>query len=96
VARLALLPSSGPPLAYLHVRLGRLPEAKQVLGELANNDFSPLPFDQEWLFGMSLLTEQRCWATRIPQQSCTGCSFPGQRSTSWTRQRGSGARSGGT
>jgi DNA-binding SARP family transcriptional activator len=44
-------------LAYLHARLGRLPEAKQALEELASNDFSALPFDQEWLYGMSLLAE---------------------------------------
>jgi DNA-binding SARP family transcriptional activator len=44
-------------LAYLHARLARLPEAKQALGELAGDDFSALPFDQEWLFGMSLLAE---------------------------------------
>lgn len=44
-------------LAYLHARLARLPEAKQTLDELAGDDFSALPFDQEWLFGMSLLAE---------------------------------------
>jgi tetratricopeptide (TPR) repeat protein len=44
-------------LAHLHGRLGRLPEAKRALAELAEDDFSDLPFDQEWLFGMSLLTE---------------------------------------
>jgi tetratricopeptide (TPR) repeat protein len=44
-------------LAYLHARLGRLPEAQRALEELATGDFSALPFDQEWLFGMSLLAE---------------------------------------
>jgi tetratricopeptide (TPR) repeat protein len=44
-------------LAYLHARLGRLPEAKQTFSALAGDDFSALPFDQEWLFGMSLLAE---------------------------------------
>jgi DNA-binding SARP family transcriptional activator len=44
-------------LAYLHARLARLPEARQALGGLARDEFSALPFDQEWLFGMSLLAE---------------------------------------
>jgi DNA-binding SARP family transcriptional activator len=44
-------------LAYLHARLARLPEAKRTLDELAGDDFSALSFDQEWLFGMSLLAE---------------------------------------
>ena len=44
-------------LAHLQARLGRLPEAKDALDDLAGDDFSVLPFDQEWLFGMSLLAE---------------------------------------
>jgi len=44
-------------LALLHARLGRLPEAKRELDDLAWDDFSALPFDQEWLYGMSLLAE---------------------------------------
>jgi DNA-binding SARP family transcriptional activator len=44
-------------LAHLHARLGALPEAKRALDELAQDDFSALPFDQEWLYGMSLLAE---------------------------------------
>ena len=44
-------------LAHLHSRLGRLADARQALEELARDDFSALPFDQEWLFGMSLLAE---------------------------------------
>jgi DNA-binding SARP family transcriptional activator len=44
-------------LAYLHARLGRLPEAERALKDLARDDFSALPFDQEWLYGMSLLAE---------------------------------------
>lgn len=44
-------------LAHLHARLGRLSEAKRELDDLAEADFSALPFDQEWLFGMSLLAE---------------------------------------
>ena len=44
-------------LAHLRSRLGRLVEAKRELEELARDDCSALPFDQEWLFGMSLLAE---------------------------------------
>jgi tetratricopeptide (TPR) repeat protein len=44
-------------LAHLRASLGRLPEAKRALGELARDDFSALPFDAEWLYGLSLLAE---------------------------------------
>ncbi len=44
-------------LAHLHARLGRLVEAKRALDHLGNDDFSALPFDMEWLYGMSLLAE---------------------------------------
>ena len=44
-------------LLYLQARLGRLPEAKRALDDLGEHDFSALPFDQEWLYGMSLLAE---------------------------------------
>jgi tetratricopeptide (TPR) repeat protein len=44
-------------LAHLYARLGQLPEAQQALDDLARGGFSTLPFDQEWLYGMSLLAE---------------------------------------
>jgi tetratricopeptide (TPR) repeat protein len=44
-------------LAHLHARLGRLPEAQRALDDLTRDDCSALPFDQEWLYGMSLLAE---------------------------------------
>lgn len=44
-------------LAHLYARLGRLEEAKRVFDDLAEDDFSVLPFDQEWLYAMSLLAE---------------------------------------
>ena len=44
-------------LAHLKARLGRLAEAKSVLEGLAPDEFASLPFDQEWLYGMSLLAE---------------------------------------
>ena len=44
-------------LAHLHARLRRAAEAKHALDHLARGAFSALPFDQEWLYGMSLLAE---------------------------------------
>jgi eukaryotic-like serine/threonine-protein kinase len=44
-------------LARLVAQLGRHDEAKRAFDELAEDDFSALPFDQEWLYGMSLLAE---------------------------------------
>jgi tetratricopeptide (TPR) repeat protein len=44
-------------LAHIEARLGRLPEAKQLLDDLARDDCAALPFDMEWLYGMSLLAE---------------------------------------
>ena len=44
-------------LVHLHARVGRLPEAKRGLRDLARDSFSALPFDQEWAYGMSLLAE---------------------------------------
>ncbi|MDQ3995375.1 MAG: AAA family ATPase, partial [Actinomycetota bacterium] len=44
-------------LAHVYGRLGRLEDAKRVFNDLAKDDFSALPFDQEWLYGMSLLAE---------------------------------------
>jgi tetratricopeptide (TPR) repeat protein len=44
-------------LVHLHARLGRLPEARQALEDMARDDAAALPFDQEWLYGMSLLGE---------------------------------------
>jgi tetratricopeptide (TPR) repeat protein len=44
-------------LAHLDARLGRTDEARREFDDLARDDFSALPFDQEWLYGMSLLAE---------------------------------------
>ena len=44
-------------LAHLQIRLGRLEDAKRAFEELAADHFGFLPFDQEWLYGMSLLSE---------------------------------------
>lgn len=44
-------------LTLIHARVGRQAEATRALDELSEGDFAALPFDQEWLFGMSLLAE---------------------------------------
>jgi DNA-binding SARP family transcriptional activator len=44
-------------LAYAHARLGHVSEAQRELDRFAEDDFAGLPFDQEWLYGMSLLAE---------------------------------------
>ena len=44
-------------LAHVQARLGKPAEAKRTLDELAADDFSAVPFDMEWLYGMSLLAE---------------------------------------
>jgi DNA-binding SARP family transcriptional activator len=44
-------------LTHLDARLGRLSEAKRALDGFSKDRFAALPFDQEWLFGMSLLAE---------------------------------------
>jgi DNA-binding SARP family transcriptional activator len=44
-------------LAHLQAQLGQTTDARQALKELASEQFSTLPFDQEWLYGMALLAE---------------------------------------
>ena len=44
-------------LALLCAQLGRTEDARRELGYFAARGFTTLPFDQEWLFGMSLLVE---------------------------------------
>jgi tetratricopeptide (TPR) repeat protein len=44
-------------LAHLYARSGRAEAASREFDAFARDDFSVLPFDQEWLFGMSFLAE---------------------------------------
>jgi tetratricopeptide (TPR) repeat protein len=44
-------------LAHLHARLGRIADAERALRELAPDDCADVPFEQEWLYAMSLLAE---------------------------------------
>jgi DNA-binding SARP family transcriptional activator len=44
-------------LVHVHARLRQVAEGQRALDDLAQDDFAGLPFDQEWLFGMSLLAE---------------------------------------
>src|SRR5215211_2145968 len=57
VAEYPTRPAFRCALAYLHARLGWTREARQEFDDFARDDFSALPFDQEWLYGMSLLAE---------------------------------------
>jgi hypothetical protein len=57
VAEYPTRPAFRCALAHVHARLGRLTEAKRTLDDLAQDEFAALPFDQEWLYGMSLLAE---------------------------------------
>ena len=48
-------------LAHLHVQRAHISEAQRVFDDLASgDDFAGLPFDMEWLYGMSLLAETCC------------------------------------
>jgi DNA-binding SARP family transcriptional activator/tetratricopeptide (TPR) repeat protein len=44
-------------LAHVQASVGRQAESKRTLDELAADDFSAVPFDMEWLYGMSLVAE---------------------------------------
>jgi tetratricopeptide (TPR) repeat protein len=44
-------------LAQLEARLGREADARRELESFADGGFAALPFDHEWLYGMSLLTD---------------------------------------
>jgi tetratricopeptide (TPR) repeat protein len=57
VARHPTRPVFRCALAHLHARLGRRAEAERALEDLTRDDCSTLPFDQEWLYGMSFLAE---------------------------------------
>ena len=55
-------------LAHLDARLGRTDDARRQFDALARDDFSALPFDQEWLYAMSLLAET-CAALNDPHSA---------------------------
>jgi DNA-binding SARP family transcriptional activator len=57
VAKHPARPAFRCALAYLYAKLGREQEARLELQELAQDDCAALPFDQEWLYGMSYLAE---------------------------------------
>ena len=44
-------------LAHLYARLGQTDDARREFDHFAREDFSRLPFDMEWLYGMSFLAE---------------------------------------
>jgi hypothetical protein len=57
VAEYPARPAFRCALAHVHARLGHASEAQQALDAFAQDEFAGLPFDQEWLYGMSLLAE---------------------------------------
>jgi hypothetical protein len=57
VARYPSRPVFRCVLAHLQARVGRRAEAGDALAALTRDGCSMLPFDQEWLFGMSFLAE---------------------------------------
>jgi hypothetical protein len=74
-------------LAHVHARLGRPGEADCALDDLVRDDCSALPFDQEWLFGMSLLAETSAvlgdgasaavlYRLLLPWASCNAADHP--------------------
>ena len=48
-------------LAHAHARVGNVPEAQRILDRLRPDRFAIVPFDQEWLWAMSLLAETVAW-----------------------------------
>ena len=48
-------------LAHAHARVGNLRAAKELVGELRADRFAIVPFDQEWLWAMSLVAETVVW-----------------------------------
>jgi DNA-binding SARP family transcriptional activator len=44
-------------LAHVYAQLGRTDDARREFENMAREEFSGLPFDMEWLYGMSLLVE---------------------------------------
>ncbi len=53
-------PMTRAALALLYVELGRREEAVLEFESLARDDFAGLPWDNEWLFAMSLVAEAAC------------------------------------
>jgi DNA-binding SARP family transcriptional activator len=48
-------------LAHAHARVASVDEAQRLLAELRPDRFAIVPFDQEWLWAMSLLAETAVW-----------------------------------
>jgi hypothetical protein len=57
VAEYPTRPAFRCALAHVQARIGHISEAQRALDDLSQDDFAGLPFDQEWLYGMSLLAE---------------------------------------
>ena len=47
-------------LVHMVTQLGHVDEARKAFEALAEDDFAEVPFDEEWLVGMTLLAEAAC------------------------------------
>jgi hypothetical protein len=74
-------------LAHLYGLAGRAIDADRVLADLAPDDFSAVPFEQEWLLGMSVLAETAAllgdgdrapvlYRLLTPYAACNAMDFP--------------------
>jgi hypothetical protein len=73
-------------LAHLWARTGRAAAAAQALEELGRDEFAAVPFDQEWLFAVSLLAETAAlvdahgsaevlYRLLSPYAACNACDY---------------------
>jgi tetratricopeptide (TPR) repeat protein len=74
-------------LAHLYGRTGRTTDADRILADLAPDDFSAVPFEQEWLLAMSVLAETAAllgdgdraavlYRLLTPYAACNAMDFP--------------------
>jgi tetratricopeptide (TPR) repeat protein len=53
-------------LAHVYARLGRTDDARREFDDLAKDEVAALPFDMEWLYGISLLAETSALLDDVP------------------------------
>ena len=60
-------------LAHLYARIGRSRQAAEMLEQLCANECDPIPFDQEWLYALTLLAEA-AWV--VEHQDAAATIYP--------------------
>ena len=60
-------------LAHLYARIGRSRQAAEMLEQLCANECGPIPFDQEWLYALTLLSEA-AWV--VEHQDAAATIYP--------------------